>query len=80
MELYKTFIVPFDKELVRTKNEKLKPNMTSQSEAPAPEQIVVRKHQRDTASHTSSFSSSTVETGLTGGTRLNVKSEKRILK
>ena len=35
-----------------TKYEKQKTNMISQSEAPAPEEIVVQKHQRDTASYT----------------------------
>ena len=40
----------------------------------------MRKHQRDTAFVTSSLSSSTVETGLTGGTRVNVTPEKRITK
>ena len=54
--------------------------MISQSEAPAPEEIVVRKHQRDTAFHTSSLSSSTGETGLTGGKIVNVTPEKRIPK
>ena len=54
--------------------------MISQSEAPAPEEIVVRKHQRYTDSHTSSLSSSTVETGLTGGTRVTVTPGKRIPK
>ena len=36
--------------------------------------------QRDTASVTHSLSSSTGESGLTGGTRVNVTSEKRITK
>ena len=49
MEVYKTFLAPFDKELIKEKYEK-KENMISQSEAPLPEEIVVRKHQRDTAS------------------------------
>ena len=66
MEVYKTFIIPLDKELTKTKYEKKKPNMISQSEAPAKEEIVVLKNQRDTAYHTSSLSSSTGETGLTG--------------
>ena len=38
------------------------------------------KHQIDTASHTCSLYSSTGETGLTGGTRINVMPEKRIPK
>ena len=50
MEVYKMFSVPLDKELIKKKDEKKKPNMISQSEAPAPEEIVVHKHQRDTAS------------------------------
>ena len=54
--------------------------MISQSEAPATEKIVVRKHQRDTASHTSSLSSSTVEIGSTVWTRVNVTPEKIIPK
>ena len=45
-----------------------------------PEEIVVRKHRRDTASVTSSLSSSTRESGLTGGTRVNLTPEKRIPK
>ena len=57
-----------------------KTNMISQSEAPEPEEIVVRKHQRYTASVTYSLASSTGETGLTGGTRVNVTPEKRIPK
>ena len=54
--------------------------MIYQSEAPYPEEIVVRKHQRDTASVTTYLSSSTGETGLTGGTRVNVTPEKLIPK
>ena len=54
--------------------------MIYQSEAPAPEEIVVCKHQRDTAYHTSSLSLLTGETDLTGRTRLNVTPEKRIPK
>ena len=38
------------------------------------------KHQRDTASRTSYLSSSTRETGLTGGTRVNITPEKHIPK
>ena len=64
--------------MIKTKYEKQKPNMISQLEAPAPEEIVVRKHQRDTASHKSSLSSSMGETVLTGVTRVNVTPEKRI--
>ena len=56
MEVYKTFLAPFDRELIKTKYEKQKPNMISQSEVPAPEQIVVRIYQRDTVSYTSSLS------------------------
>ena len=52
--------------------------MSYQSEAPAPEEKVVHTHQRDTASVTSSLSSSTGETSLTGGTRVNVTPEKLI--
>ena len=80
MEVYKTFIVPFDKELIKTKHEKQNPIMIYQSETPAPEEIVVRKHQIDTVSYTSSLSSSTGETGLTRGTRVNATPEKRIPK
>ena len=54
--------------------------MISQSKAPYPEEIVVLKHQRDTASVTSSLSSSRGETGLTGGTRVIVTPEKHIPK
>ena len=54
--------------------------MIYQSEAPVPKEISVRKHQIDTAYHTSSLSSSTVETGLTGVTRVNIKPQKRITK
>ena len=50
--------------------------MISQSEAPAPEEIEVHKHQR----YTSSLSSVKVETGLTGGIRVIVTPEKRIPK
>ena len=46
----------------------------SQSEAPAPEEIQVRKHQRYTASYTSSLSSSTGETCLTGEIRVKCNS------
>ena len=59
----KGFFKPSDKELINTKYEKQKPNMISQSEAPVPEQIVVRKHLRDTASYISPVYSSTGETG-----------------
>ena len=52
--------------------------MISQSEAPAPEEIEVHKHQRDTSYYTYSLSSETVETGLTGGTRVSLTPEKRI--
>ena len=52
--------------------------MISQSEAPAPEEIEVHKHQRDTSSYTYYLSSETVETGLTGGTRVSLTPEKRI--
>ena len=54
--------------------------MISQSETPVPEEIVVRKHQRDTASYTSSLSSEMGKTGLELGTRVNVTPEKRIPK
>ena len=76
MELYKTFRVLFDKKLIIKK----RPNMITQSEEPAPEEIVVRKYQRYTSSYTSYLSSSTVETGLTGVTRVNVTPEKLIPK
>ena len=52
--------------------------MISQPEASLQEEIVVRKHQIDTASHTSYLSPSTGETGLTGGTRVNVTPKKHI--
>ena len=55
-----------------------RPNIISQSESPALEEIVVCKNQKDTSSHTYYFSLSTVETGLTGGTRVNVTPGKRI--
>ena len=42
-EFYTTFIVPFDEEFIKTNDEK-KPNMISQSEAPAPSEIEVHKH------------------------------------
>ena len=45
--------------------------MIYQSEAPAPEEIVLHKHQRDAYSYTSSLSSPTIETGLTVGKRVN---------
>ena len=44
MELYKTFIVPFDKEFIKAKYQKIGPNMISQPEAPATEEIEVDKH------------------------------------
>ena len=72
MEVYKTFIAPFDIELIKTKYEKQNPNMISKSEAPAPEEIELRKHQRNTSSYTYSLSSATGETGLTGVTRVSV--------
>ena len=37
MEVYKTFLVPFDEEFIKKKIEKQKLNMIFQSEAPAPE-------------------------------------------
>ena len=54
--------------------------MISQSEAPAPEEIEVHKHRRDTASYTSYLSSATLETGVTGGTRVSLMPEIRIPK
>ena len=54
--------------------------MIYQSEAPAPEEMLVRKHQRDTYSCEISLSSSTEKTGLTGGTRVSVTLDKRIPK
>ena len=54
--------------------------MISQSEAQAPEDIEVHKHQRDTASCKYYLSSATGETGLTGGTRVSLTPEKRISK
>ena len=76
--MYKTSIVLFDKELVKTKNKNQRPNIISQSEAPAPEETVVRKHKRYTSSYTYYLSSSTGETGLTVGTRVNITTKKRI--
>ena len=55
MEVYKTFLIPCDKDFIKRKYEKQKPNMISQSEAPALEEIVVCKHQRNTASVTYSL-------------------------
>ena len=54
--------------------------MIYQSDATVPEEVVVRKHRRNTHSITSSLSSSTGEFGLTGGIKLNVTPEKRIPK
>ena len=54
--------------------------MIYQSEVPAPEEIVVSKHQRDIDSYTSYFYSSTGETVLPVLTIVNVMPEKRILK
>ena len=45
--------------------------MISQSEAPAPEEIVVHKNRR----YTSSLSAATGETYLTGGTRVSTAPE-----
>ena len=53
------------------------PNMISQSEAPAPEEIEVRKHRRDTAFYTYSLSLTAGETGSKGGTRVSITPEKR---
>ena len=53
--------------------------MISQSYAPAPEEVIVRK-KIDTASVASYLSSLTGESGLTGGTILNVSPKKRIPK
>ena len=50
--------------------------MITQSEAPAPEEIVMHKH----ISYLSVLSGKTVETGLIGGTRASVTPEKRIPK
>ena len=63
--------------MINRKYEQQKPNIISKSEAPAPEEIVVRKCHIDTASYMFSLSSSTEETGLTGGTGVNVTPEKR---
>ena len=52
--------------------------MISQSEAPAPEEIELRKHRRYEPSYKPSLSSATGETGLTGVTRVSVLPEKRI--
>ena len=49
-----------------------RPKHISQSEAPAPEEIEVLKHKRDTDSFTSSLHSETGETGLKGGTIASV--------
>ena len=54
--------------------------MIHQSEAPAPEEIVVHKNQRDASSYTSSLSLPTAETGLTVGKRVNETPEKCITK
>ena len=78
-ELYTKFIVPFDEEFIKKSCEK-RANIISKSEAPAPEEIEVQKHRRDTACYTSYFSSSTGETGLTGGTRVSLTPGKRIPK
>ena len=43
MELYTTFIGPFDIESIK-KNIKKAPNVITQSEAPAPEEIDLHKH------------------------------------
>ena len=55
-EVYKTSVVPFNKELINRKYEKQKPHMISQSDTPAPEELLVRKKRRDAASVTSSLS------------------------
>ena len=78
-EVYETFVVPFDKELINIRYEKPKPHMIYQSDAPAPEELVVCK-KIDASSVTSSLSSSTGKSCLTGGTRVNVTPEKRIPK
>ena len=54
--------------------------MIYQSDALAPEEIEMRKNQRDTTYVTSSLSSSMEESGLSGGTRVKVTTEKRIPK
>ena len=54
--------------------------MIYQSDAPAPEEVVVRKHRIDTASITSSLFSSPVESGLIGWTSVNLTPDKRIPK
>ena len=53
--------------------------MISQSDAPAPEEVLVRKKKRYSFCYVY-LSSSTGESGLTGGTRVNLTSEKRIPK
>ena len=65
--------------MINRKYEKPKPHMISQSDAPAPEEVVVCK-KIDTSSVTSYLSSSTGKSCLTGGTRVNVTPEKRITK
>ena len=50
------------------------PNVITQSETQAPEEIEVHKHRRDI----SALSSATGETGLTIGARLNVTTVKLI--
>ena len=54
--------------------------MISQSEAPAPEEIEVRKHRRDKDFYNYYLSSATGETGLTVETRVSVTPDKRIPK
>ena len=46
--------------------------MILQSEAPAPKEIEVHKHQREKVSSTSSLCWATRETGLTGGKIVSV--------
>ena len=80
MEVYKTLLVIFDIEFIKAEYKNQKPNMISQSEAPAQKEIVAHKQQRYISSVISYFSSSTGELGLTGVIRVLVTPQKHIPK
>ena len=66
--------------MINRKYDKQKPNIISQSDSPAPEELELPKKQRDAASVKPSLYSSTGESGLTGVTRVNLTPYKRIPK
>ena len=70
MELYKTFLVPFDKESIKTQKVNNAPNLMTEPGVPSLEVIVVKKLQSDLY----------VNSVLTGETRASITTETSISK